>query len=159
VPGLTRTDFELRDKGVLQEVLDVSRDRLPLDITFTLDVSGSVTPEQHEELVRAIRQVAATLQPIDRYRVVTFNRRAREVVGWSTLATPIDLADAAPAPNINDLDTSVFDATALSLLTRQDGVRRQLALVLTDAFENASFLDTDRVVEAARYTDAVLDVL
>ena len=43
VTGLKAADFELLDNGVPQEITEVAYERLPIDVTFLLDVSASVT--------------------------------------------------------------------------------------------------------------------
>src|SRR5262245_53294173 len=61
VLDLTRDEFELRDNGVVQRI-ELASDVLPLDVTFTLDLSGSVTAEQLADLRRAIVRVTSTLE-------------------------------------------------------------------------------------------------
>ncbi len=43
VTNLTKHDFEVKDNGVVQSILDFSRETAPLDVTVTIDVSGSMT--------------------------------------------------------------------------------------------------------------------
>ncbi len=44
VADLTAADFEVLDNGVRQEVLSVSRELLPIDVTMVIDTSASLTP-------------------------------------------------------------------------------------------------------------------
>src|SRR6187401_3125476 len=66
VTSLTISDFRLTDDGVAQTLIDVGREPMPLDITLTIDISGSVSPEQRATIERAIQQVSATLRADDR---------------------------------------------------------------------------------------------
>jgi hypothetical protein len=118
VAGLTRADFELRDSGVLQSITDASLESLPLDVTFTIDLSGSISPAQQDQLRGAMQQVAVTLRPEDRYRLLSFTRRVREYFGWSAPTTTFDLTAAEPGPSVNTINTALLDAAALTILTR-----------------------------------------
>ena len=79
VTSLTLKDFVLTDDGVPQTLIDVGRAPMPLDITLTIDISGSVTPQKRATIERAIEQVGATLKSDDRYSVVSFANRIVEV--------------------------------------------------------------------------------
>jgi len=57
VTGLAATDFELFDNGVKQNVIELSYEQLPIDVTVALDVSGSVTGSLLDQLRRAVRQL------------------------------------------------------------------------------------------------------
>lgn len=159
IAGLVKNDFELRDNGVLQTVLDASSEPLPLDVTFTIDVSGSVSPVQRAQQRQAIQDVVATLVPSDRYRLLTFSTRAHEGVAWSTPATAVALAAMDVPPDMKSPCTALFDAAALTVLTVPEPGRRQLALVLTDGLENSSFLDHRGLLDAMKYTDTVAHVI
>src|SRR5262245_16551118 len=41
VDGLTASDFEVRDNGVRQNVIDVAKDKFPITLELLLDVSAS----------------------------------------------------------------------------------------------------------------------
>ena len=86
--GLKADDFELLDNGVPQQIVDVSHEKLPIDVTVLLDVSASVTGPALDELRRALRQLRGDLGAVDRLRLVTFNMGMRRVV---------DFAEPAPA--------------------------------------------------------------
>ena len=42
ITGLTAANFELRDNGVPQRIIDISQESLPLNLFTLLDLSGSV---------------------------------------------------------------------------------------------------------------------
>src|SRR5262245_57951174 len=75
VVDLTASDFAIEDNGVAQVVADLSRETLPIDVTFVIDVSGSVAGPMLAALARAIDGVQKRLRPDDRARLVTFNDR------------------------------------------------------------------------------------
>jgi hypothetical protein len=53
VTGLRVSDFEIDDNGVPQQVVDLSYEKLPIDLTVALDISGSVSGALLDELRRA----------------------------------------------------------------------------------------------------------
>ncbi|HEY0972364.1 MAG TPA: VIT domain-containing protein, partial [Gemmatimonadales bacterium] len=68
--------------------------RTPRDLTFVLDVSGSMRGEKMEQARAAGRQLLATLDPADRFRIVAFSGEVEEFrPGW-TAATRENLRAA-----------------------------------------------------------------
>jgi hypothetical protein len=156
VPGLRNVDFELRDNGVRQSQLDVTAETLPLDVTLTFDLSASLSPAQVDRLWHAVDQIAGALRPGDRSRAVGFTRRVHERSPMGPVLTVVPMVSAPENVLIN---TALFDAIALTVIHPPTVDRRSLAVVLTDGFENMSFLDSASVIDAIRRTDTVLDVL
>jgi hypothetical protein len=152
VIGLTKDDFELRDNGVLQQILDVGRETMPLDVTITIDVSGSMTPAERVVIERAIGTLSSALRPDDRGGVVTFSSRIAERV---KLQRPPIRADLSPLGQ----GTAVVDALLLSLVSAPVVDRRRFGLFMTDGEENASSFDAATVVETARHASGQTSIL
>ena len=149
VSTLTRDDFELRDNGVVQSILDFDRGTLPLDVTLTIDVSGSMNKEKRAAVERAIAQVSGALTPDDRAAVVTFG------------TTLFEDAPLRPPPLTVDLSargggTSVFDALLLSLVSAPSADRRQLTVFMTDGDDTSSYFDARTVLETAKHAHSQL---
>jgi VWFA-related protein len=152
VPNLTREDFELRDNGVVQEILDFSRETLPLDVAIVIDISGSMTPTDRTAVMRAIEQVGGALRDQDRASVTTFDSR---IVQRSTLQPPplrVDLQTIGPG-------TSVLDALLLSLVTAPPIDRRQFVLFMTDGQDTSSYFDARTVLETAKHAGAPVTIV
>ena len=145
VTNLTKNDFEVKDNGVVQSILDFSRETAPLDVTVTIDVSGSMTRADRVVVERALAAISGALTPADRAAVVTFGSQITERV-------PLQ-----PGPIAADLSTvgsggsAVFDALLLALVTPPAPGRRQFGLFMTDGEDNASLFDSRTVVETARH--------
>ena len=149
---LQRDDFELRDSGVVQQILDFDSQTLPLDVTVTVDISGSMTPEKRATVERAIGQVSRALRPDDRGAVVTFAARISERSPLQAPPILVDLSGVGPG-------TSVRDALLLSLVTDRRDDRRQLNLFMTDGDDTSSYFDTRTVVETARHAGGQTSVI
>ena len=152
VTSLTLKDFRLTDDGVAQTLLDVGREPKPLDITLTIDVSGSVTPEKKATIERAIQQVAARLRPDDRCSVVSFGAKIFEEAPMHH--PPLKFALARRSGG-----TSLVDALLLAQVTAPTIGRRQLNLVLTDGIDTTSFFDDERVLDTLKYSSSQTSVV
>jgi len=153
VTSLTINDFGLTDDGVPQTLLDVGREPMPLDITLTVDISGSVTPDKRATIERAVRQVSETLRPDDRCSVVSFGLRILEESPLRQPPLSFTLTNRA----LNG--TSLIDALLLSMVSAPTVGRRQLNLVLTDAGDTTSFFDPGRVYDTLRYASGQTSVI
>jgi Mg-chelatase subunit ChlD len=145
--ALTKADFELRDNNVVQEVLDFDHGKLPLDVTLTIDISGSMTPAKRAAVERAVAQVSGALTPDDRGSVVTFGRAVVET-------TPLRHPPIAANLGGTGGGTSVWDALLLSLVTAPVPDRRQLTIFMTDGDDTSSVFDEDTVAETANHTNS-----
>jgi hypothetical protein len=145
ITNLTKQDFEIRDRGVVQSILDFDRERLPLDLTLTIDASSSMTGAKRAAVEGAIAQIGAALDPQDRVEVVKF---ARHVARVTPLAAPPIVTNLTTGSGL----TSVLDAVLLSLATAPVVGRRQLNVLLTDADDSASVFTSDVVRETARFS-------
>ena len=79
VTGLTAADFELRDNGVVQELQNVSAEKIPIDVTLLLDLSSSVDGPMLRRLKAAVDDTASLLRSDDRIRLVAVSQVLREV--------------------------------------------------------------------------------
>jgi VWFA-related protein len=152
ITNLTKDDFELRDNGVVQQILDFSRETMPLDVTVTIDLSGSMTPAKRAVVLRAIDQVSAALGPADRGAVVTFATRVTE-------RTPLMAPPMAVDLSMTGSGTAVRDALLLSLVSAPVVDRRQFGLFMTDGEDTTSYFDARTVAETARHASGQTTVV
>lgn len=152
VGGLTLDDFIVLDNGVPQKVLDLSQDRLPIDVSITADISGSMRPADRQVINAAIEQVGRALRPDDRVMATLF---------WSHISERIPLG---PAPITltaweTGLNTSIFDALLLALVRPDLPDRRQFSIFMTDGMDTSSYFDAALVRDTARYTSAPITIV
>ena len=151
VPGLTRSDFSVRDNGraVTLSYFAAGTDRVAL--AFALDASGSI-----RELVS--RQRAAALQLFSRFgrgsrvAVLHFGEKAELLAPFTTDAALVEPAFAARSPA--GRRTAIFDAAAAALrafAAEQNGpAERRIVVLISDGLDTASAARAQTVIAAAR---------
>jgi VWFA-related protein len=156
VTDLKATDFEILDNGVLQEITEITYERLPIDVTLLLDVSASVTGSVLDELRRAVRQVRADLRPADRLRLLTFNMRIVRQVDFDQPAAGLDgaLASLSGAGS-----SAVFDSLAVALTAPDTPGRRRLIVLFSDGQDSSSISDAGTVIEVARRSASTVAII
>jgi hypothetical protein len=159
VDGLTAADFALTDNGVPQQILDVTRESMPMDVTLIVDMSGGGL--QQGSVARGVNRVRENLQPGDRVRLLTFRATLEEVAGLteaqsvSPFAGPRGKFEAfrPSAP------TACYDALALSIATPPAIGRRQLAILFSSGRDTVSFIDKATALEVVRRSSTALFVV
>ena len=153
VRGLTASDFELRDRGVVQAIDSVSFEDVPLSVMLVLDTSSSVRGTPLTHLKQAASGVVDRLLPGDRAALMTFNGAVSLDCDWTSdrrrLHDAIDRVDAGGA-------TALHDAAYAALMLRDSSPGRPLVLVFSDAADTASWLPGARVIELVQRHDAVV---
>jgi hypothetical protein len=152
VSGLTLDDFLVTDNGVAQTVLDLSHDRLPIDVSITADISGSMRPADRQIINQAIEQVGRALRPDDRVMATLFWSHVSERVPLGP--PPITIAASDTGHN-----TSIFDALLLALVRPDLPERRQFSIFMTDGMDTSSYFDAPLVVDTARHTTSPITIV
>lgn len=156
VLGLQPQDFELRDDGVLQNVSDVSFEKLPVDVTVALDVSESVTGALLDQMRTAVAQLAADLGRADRLKLLTFNMSVRRVMDFADDRARADAALARVTPTGS---TALLDTIAVALTTPSPSERRALVIAFSDGLDTASVTDRPTLLDIARLSSATAAVV
>jgi VWFA-related protein len=145
VTDLTAADFEVRDSGAVQQIVDLSSETQALDLTLVLDMSGSVEGPLLDSLMRAVGAVTHELRPEDRVRLMTFNHHIHQLGDFAPHLPPL-LPQILGAPGGN---TALYDALAAALVIPAPVDRRQMAIVFTDGEDTMSFLDGNQALDVA----------
>ncbi len=129
-----------KDKpGTFMMVVTPGVDLQPLargaDYSYVLDVSGSMQGKIHT-LANGVAQALGQMRPEDRFRVVTFNNSAREVLPW-TNATPANAQHAISLVKALSVSggTNLYDGIALGL-KNLDADRATSVVLVTDGVAN-----------------------
>ena len=152
VSGLTADDFTLLDNGVPQEVAVVLVEEVPVTLLLVLDTSGSVRGAPLRQLRAAAEAAGEALGPDDRVGLVTFSDKLRLAVAP---APPAGLPDALDRVRAGGA-TALYDAVFAALALRERTAGRTVALVFSDGYDTASWLDPRDVLDAARRSDVVV---
>ena len=148
---------------------DVASSRLPRDVTFVIDVSGSMSGQKLEQAKAAGRQLLRTLTSRDRFRVIDFSTDVRSFRDDFVFATDaniraavryLDDLEAVGSTNISGaldeaLRTSARRPRPEELRTGEEGLlvaeRMPLVLFMTDGAPTVGLRDpADIAARAAR---------
>jgi VWFA-related protein len=150
--GLSPSDFEIRDNGVLQEATLLTADELPLNVVLGLDVSDSVTGNRLSDLQKAGFGLLSALTPRDGAALVTFGFAVTAAQRLTLDRKAVASALAQPA---GGGQTSLIHGCFTGLLLGASEVGRSLLLVFSDGVDTASWLTADAVLSTARRADVV----
>ena len=153
VDGLTSANFELLDNGVTQTV-DATPATGPIDLTVVVDGGGDAV-RYYDEFRQTVRELASTLQPADRIRVLVCSGVVREAVPLQAASAPlaVDAIGQPNAPYGPALVHGLFDAMAREV----DPERREVILGL-GTFTGRDIFSPTALVSVASATDAVVYV-
>jgi hypothetical protein len=161
VTGLIPDDFEILDNGVPQTIVARGAGDVPLDVTVVLDFNdpvGRSSPDWPKRQGLAdTRRIASSLAPSDRIRVlVASSAGPAEIVPMRPARGLVQWADFTAAELVAYPTSSIFDASAIALLSPVPSDRRALVLLYTDGIDGASILTPAKVLGIARVADAAV---
>lgn len=153
VAGLSASDFELRDNGVLQSIQLVEADDIPLNVVLALDTSASTTGKRHADLMAASAALLDELREGDQAALTTFSHAVTPLLAPTTdLAAVREKLQAITTAG----RTAVMDAVHVALTQTIAQPGRSLVVVCTDGSDVSSWLRPEDVVESARRSSAVV---
>jgi len=107
---------------------------VPRDVTFVLDVSGSMSGQKMEQARAAGKQLLRTLSPMDRFRLIDFSSDVRTFRDDFSTATRENIREAERY--LDDLEaqgsTNISGALEEALSSRVQSGRLPIILFLTD---------------------------
>jgi VWFA-related protein len=150
IGDLTKTDFQVREDGVAQNISYFTRDELPLSIMLMLDVSGSVRP-----IIHAIRDGALSalhrLKPDDQVAVMAFGTTSELVQDFtkdrSLVAHKIEEATATDRLGSGTFLGSALDSAAVHMRKSPTQTSRRVIIVVTDNIAFMAGVDEKQVLD------------
>jgi VWFA-related protein len=149
VAGLRPADFELRDDGVVQQVVLVDRGAAPLGAALVLDTSESVRGAKLEGLRAAARAFGESLHAQDEIALVAFSHAVRLVSrDRDELATALDGLSGRSSTSLYD---AIYAGARLPM-----AASRRLLVVFSDGDDNTSWLSVEDVEAVLRTAGLLL---
>lgn len=123
----------------------------PRDLTFVVDVSGSMRGQKMEQARAAGRQMLASLGPQDRFRIIDFSTDVRTFGNGFTAATRrnIDEANRYLDDLRPDGSTNISGALEEALDARPDDARMPIVFFVTDGEPTVGERNPDRIAALA----------
>jgi Ca-activated chloride channel family protein len=123
----------------------------PRDLTFVIDVSGSMRGEKMEQAKAAGHAILSSLSRVDRFRIIAFSTDVNSHVDGFLDATPQNIRDARRF--IDGLhaegSTNISGALEEALAMRTDRERLQLVVFLTDGEPTVGERNPDAIAAIA----------
>lgn len=130
----------------------VSRAVTPRDITFVMDVSGSMAGTKLEQARKAGRALLESLRPTDRFRVIAFSTDVNAFrEGWQAATTPNVRAAQQFLESLSaGGSTNISDALEDALRASDANERLPLVLFLTDGEPTVGERNPERIAALAQ---------
>ena len=150
---LKKSDFEVLEDDVEQQLEVFSRDELPLNVAIVLDLSDSMDPFL-QPLRDSMTNALGALKPEDQVALFTFSSKVQLHVFLTNdkarIARYISTSTAGGSTNIND---GLFVA-ARYLLNVQPNGRRVIILISDDVGTSAGRVTTHEIIAESLEADA-----
>jgi Ca-activated chloride channel homolog len=135
VTGLDKSNFEVFDDKIKQEIAFFNDDDLAITLGIIYDVSGSMGGRINRSL-HALRRFVETSNVDDEFFLVGFNQKAQLIRDFTTNGEAIVNSLTLVSPDGN---TALYDATYLGIQKAQQGRHTKRALLLvSDGQDNHS---------------------
>jgi VWFA-related protein len=155
ITGLSASDFEVRDNGVLQQASLVELDTVGVTAVLILDTSESLVGPELAQLRAAGHALVDGLTDRDQAALITFSHevvlQAPATRDRAVLRRALDRLQASGA-------TAVRDALYLGLKLPWPAGRPMIVL-FTDGEDNLSWLRAEEILTAARESDVLVNVV
>ena len=153
VGGLTASDFELRDNGILQSIDVVDASDVPVNAVLALDTSASTAGRRQQDLIAASEALLDGLRPVDRAALTTFSHLVMPQIALTSdfAAVRAQLRRITPYG-----ETAIMDGTYVALTETLSQSGRSLVVVCTDGYDTSSWLLPEEVLESAKRSSAVI---
>lgn len=159
VTGLDVNDFLVLEDGRPQEVVFFSRAATPMAVSILIDTSGSMRRDL--PLAKdAAWQFITRLRPGDLAQVAEFDRQMRVLQPFTddrqALERAVSRVQLGGATSLYNAVYVALDLFRMLPVPRDDEVRRDVIVLLSDGADTSSLIEFDQMVEAARRSYVVV---
>ena len=153
VLGLTRDDFEVREDGETQTLLNFAAGDFPLSVAVAIDSSFSMAGTRLELARSAARVFLGELRPADEAMVVSIGSEVQTVA-------PLSTDRRAHLDAVSRIDafgtTALHDAIIGAIGAVQAAKGRRALVLLSDGDDKYSSASADTALERARRADVMI---
>ncbi len=167
VRNLKKEDFKLFEDGTERPIASFNLEKVsgsprPLAIVFALDLSGSMTPEEIQRVILAMREFSQRLAAHPAvFGVMTFGMRVKTLQSLTPDRNKLERAFDRLAQEPNGMSTHTYDAVDDAVrmlarhapLTRDNQSVKRAVVVITDGFPVGDVVSPDTVIERANAAD------
>ncbi|HEX4277876.1 MAG TPA: VWA domain-containing protein [Bryobacteraceae bacterium] len=157
VGSLEKSDFTVRDNGVLQQISIFERQTdQPLSVAVLIDNSGSTAKDlkfETDSVTRFLRALLREGNPEDAVALYSFNW---EIIKQNGFTRNVPAVERSLRALRGDAGTSLYDAILLASRDIEDRRGRKILVIVTDGGDTTSHSDFQRATEAAQLADAVI---
>lgn len=150
VTDLKRSEFHLLEDGIEQEIINLAKEEVPLNVVFLMDISHSTFLELGA-IKNAIRAFFQGLSAEDRVSMVTFSDEARLILDWCNDSSRLERALDRATPKGS---TVWYDALYVTLKDLLADVRgKKVVVSVTDGMDTGSLTGYQEILELATSGD------
>ncbi|MEO7145512.1 MAG: VWA domain-containing protein [Bryobacteraceae bacterium] len=157
VTGLMKSDFQVFDSGVAQEISVFERhSEVPLSVSVLVDTSGSTGKDlkyETDSVARFFRALVGEGNPADAAALYSFNWEVNQVRGFTRRIASLEQALRQLR---SDGGTSLYDALFLASHNLENRDGRHVIVVVTDGGDTTSSTSYHAALEACQNADVVL---
>jgi len=159
VGNLTADDFDILEDGKPQQLQYFSHAETALSVSLLLDSSSSME-ERMPLAQKAAMEFVAKLRPNDIAEIVDFDSRVQTLQPFTTDRRLLESAIQGVKAGGS---TSLYNAIYITLRalenvrpTREDDIRREVIVVLSDGDDTSSLVTFEETIEGAKRSSAVI---
>jgi Ca-activated chloride channel family protein len=157
VASLQKSDFEVRDNGVPQQISIFERETdQPLSVAVLIDNSGSTAKDLKFETDSVTRFLRALLREGNSNDAVSLYSFNWEIVKQNGFTRNVAAVERSLRALHGEAGTSLYDAILLASRDIEDRPGRKVLVIVTDGGDTTSRSDFQRATEAAQLADAVI---
>lgn len=154
IRGLPQSAFTVKENGVKQEIRVFRQEDVPVSMGLILDNSASMRDKKDRVISAALAMVKAS-HPDDEVFVVRFNDEPEIVQHFTNKIDVLEKSLRAIEPRG---ETAMRDAVLLGIQDLRSRAKRdkRVLVVITDGDDNSSIATQQRLIEAARQSNAIV---
>jgi VWFA-related protein len=171
VKGLQAKDFIVLENGIERKIdffeplRKISGESRPLAVVFALDVSGSITNEELNNLRFAMQNFINRLADYNSYfAVLSFGMEVKTVQGFTNKPDKLEKTFSKLLKDQEGLSTHAYDAVdnAIRLLqkkapqTRKNKLMKRAIILITDGFPVGDIVSPGTVIERANDAETTI---